>query len=1021
VSGHYTHLVRLRGHLSLLLLLCGALLTAAGPANAGSAAAAAVPSALAGPHLGAQHTAITGRVLGLGGRPIVGACVTAAGPGYVRPVRTDSAGRFALTGLRPGGYRLSYSDCAAPGRYAAQWSGGAFLPAQGRLVQVIAGKELALPSVTLRAIDPARLARQDGIAPAAASLSAAGRPGQISGVVRNRAGKPLAGICVLLTRRVVTSEAGGSGTVSEETEQTWTDGHGSYGSGPLGRGRWQVMFSAGCGNSGNYAPQWWRRSATSAHAAWLFVGPHRGYSAVNAALGPGAAVAGTIVDAAGAGVGGTCVQAVGLGAMRGVFTLVTADSAGRYRITGLGTGKYLIQAGPELLGCGGSANLLDGSRMIAARARATTSEVNIRLRRGGVISGVVTSGGPGGLPLAGICVTAVPDSLALLGQTYGIGGTATAANGGYRIDQLYPGRYLLAYTGGCGAKRNWAPRFYPGVGYLGQAEHVPIGVGANRVIDAVMAPGAAITGQVRSAKGRPLPGICVSLVASGLAANPGSADVLSPAAQVLVAVGTTGYAVTNRHGNYAVANLAPGHYKAQFYSRQTPWDPCTNAGGYAWQWFSGQSAFGAAGQIWAPAGAVTPGADAAMRPGGTISGRVTDRSGRPIGHVCVILTGRQRLTDFSPLSGGQIPITTRHGTYRIAGLPAGRYWAWFDPASLCGAKLGHQLGWHRGWVTVRASRVTPDVDGRLGGAGDGSISGRVTSAQTGRAVRNACVAASTVFMTGATRRHPLPADGLPGPEAVTGRGGRFAFTQLPKGIYLLIVRPCASPLAPAEVRVRLGINQQRTHLTLALRRGATITGTVRATGGSAAGVCAEAIPERGALLPATGGVAVTGLAGSYAITGLAPGRYRVLFTPACSAGAAPAAPAWYGGPVPSVITVGPGGTRADVGGVLAADGGISGTVTGRDSGPLAGVCVTAVPTSGTTSLGSAVTSITTAGGGYTIGELVPGSYRVKFTSGCGASGWKTQWWQHENTSAQATIATVTPATVTNGVDAAMMR
>src|SRR5260370_41857757 len=103
--------------------------------------------------------------------------------------------------------------------------------------------------------------------------------------------------------------------------------------------------------------------------------PSRGYPAVGAALGTGGAVAGTIVDAAGAGVGGTCVQAVGLGPVRGVFVQAIADSAGRYRQTGLGTGKYLIQAGPELLGCGGSANLLDGSRTEAARVRATTSGV----------------------------------------------------------------------------------------------------------------------------------------------------------------------------------------------------------------------------------------------------------------------------------------------------------------------------------------------------------------------------------------------------------------------------------------------------------------------------------------------------------------------------------------------------------------------------------------------------------------------------------------------------------------------
>jgi hypothetical protein len=398
-----------------------------------------------------------------------------------------------------------------------------------------------------------------------------------------------------------------------------------------------------------------------------------------------------------------------------------------------------------------------------------------------------------------------------------------------------------------------------------------------------------------------------------------------------------------------------------------------------------------------------------LRPGGILTGRVTDRTGRPIENVCVILTGRQRLTDYSPMGYGQIPVTNRNGAYRITGLPAGRYWVWFDPAWLCGAKAGRPPAWHRGSVTVLAGRVTRKVDGRLGALGDGSISGRVTTAGTARGVRGTCITAS--FLSATHGAPPPPAGSPPGPQAVTGHGGRFTFTHLPSGRYLLIVRQCAGggPFAPAERRVQLGTRHRRAGVVIALQRGATITGTVRAVGGAAAGICAEPIPVRSP----DGGVAVTGLDGSYAITGLVAGKYRVLFTPDCAAGAAPAAPAWYGGSAPSVITVRPGGTWAGVDGALTADGGISGKVTGPGSRPLAGVCVTAVPASAAVSLGGAVTSITTAGGGYGIGELVPGKYRVEFRSGCGASGWKTQWWRG--------IVTVTPGTVTSGIDAAMVR
>jgi hypothetical protein len=36
---------------------------------------------------------------------------------------------------------------------------------------------------------------------------------------------------------------------------------------------------------------------------------------------------------------------------------------------------------------------------------------------------------------------------------------------------------------------------------------------------------------------------------------------------------------------------------------------------------------------------------------------------------------------------------------------------------------------------------------------------------------------------------------------------------------------------------------------------------------------------------------------------------------------------------------------------------------------------------------------TSAGGGYRLTGLPPGRYAVRFTSGCGLVGYRTQWWQ----------------------------
>jgi hypothetical protein len=44
---------------------------------------------------------------------------------------------------------------------------------------------------------------------------------------------------------------------------------------------------------------------------------------------------------------------------------------------------------------------------------------------------------------------------------------------------------------------------------------------------------------------------------------------------------------------------------------------------------------------------------------------------------------------------------------------------------------------------------------------------------------------------------------------------------------------------------------------------------------------------------------------------------------------------------------------------------------------------------------------------------------VKFSTGCGDTGFKTQWWQNASSAATATIITVNPGTPVPGIDAAL--
>jgi hypothetical protein len=165
------------------------------------------------------------------------------------------------------------------------------------------------------------------------------------------------------------------------------------------------------------------------------------------------------------------------------------------------------------------------------------------------------------------------------------------------------------------------------------------------------------------------------------------------------------------------------------------------------------------------------------------------------------------------------------------------------------------------------------------------------------------------------------------------------------------------------------------------------------------------------------GLAQTSYSGRYSLGGLAPGSYHILFTANCVGGGAAFAPQWFNRQ-PSrsratTVRVTSGGMTSSVNAALYADGGISGTV--RVSGrAAAGVCVIASAVTGTA---GPVLAGTAADGTYEIGDLPPGRYTVKFTAGCGASSYPTQWYDGARTLAEATRVRVEPGAITPLIDA----
>ena len=206
----------------------------------------------------------------------------------------------------------------------------------------------------------------------------------------------------------------------------------------------------------------------------------------------------------------------------------------------------------------------------------------------------------------------------------------------------------------------------------------------------------------------------------------------------------------------------------------------------------------------------------------------------------------------------------------------------------------------------------------------------------------------------------------------------------------------------------------------------SISGTV--LGGSGAtpqsGVCVVAVPE------GANGVAEnadTNLTGTYKLTDLASGTYKVyLGDPSCVFSDNSYAPQWFKGKssqaTATSVKVVSGKVTTGIGATLGGTGTITGVVSTTAHKPVAGECVTASPVNPVPDpLSGAVSHpvIAISSGSYVLTGLVPGKYTVEFSTGCGASGFHSQWWHNVGSAGQATVITVPANGNINGISATL--
>jgi protocatechuate 3,4-dioxygenase beta subunit len=401
--------------------------------------------------------------------------------------------------------------------------------------------------------------------------------------------------------------------------------------------------------------------------------------------------------------------------------------------------------------------------------------------------------------------------------------------------------------------------------------------------------------------------------------------------------------------------------------------------------------------------------DAALRPGGTITGVVTGQAGEPVPQICVGAYPANLSALFVTGYLGYGSETGRTGRFTVTGLAPGRYQVSAVP---CNVRSKYAQEWFdekafpsaANLVLVRSGK-TSDI--RMPMTIGGTVSGRVISA-SGRLMRNVCV-----FAVG-------PAGYLID-GAFTGLHGRYQIADLMPGRYELQASQCAedSPRFGAVIRLGTQVRAGRTtgNVTIKLTRAGAISGSVlKGTSATAApGICVYAVPRRRG---AQDGLAVTKADGAYQLAGLVPGSYQVYFTGYCAyaAGTDDVVPGRFshGSGHLETVQVRAGHVTAGVSATLMADGAIAGTINTRSAVPVAGECVGAFARDRTT---PAAIAISGYDGSYLISELPPGVYRVEFSLGCGARRYPVQWWHAVSSRSAATAVHVRAGQTIKGINA----
>jgi protocatechuate 3,4-dioxygenase beta subunit/subtilase family serine protease len=580
----------------------------------------------------------------------------------------------------------------------------------------------------------------------------------------------------------------------------------------------------------------------------------------------------------------------------------------------------------------------------------------------GTVRGTVTS--QGGEAVANVRVT-------VFAASYGewIDQCLSGPDGTYAIAALAGGDYTLLFDGNSGGfVRQW----YDNAVTYQSATVFSLAADAERVADAVLVPGAAISGRVTNVDGSPLPGIWVN---------------------AYDATGTSGFAggSTNAAGEYVIRGVPTGLCTISFSDSGT---------GYLNEWYDDQPSAATATPLQATAPETLSGKDAVLAiDRGGITGTVSADGGAPLGRVMIEVYGADGSYAGSAWTGSS-------GFFTVGGLAPGDYKILFN-----GQAAGYLREWYRDRpdnasadaVTVLAGEITKSIDETL--ALGGSISGTLSDAD-GKPLPGMFVEVyddATLEYVG---------------DGSADRTGTYVVGGLATGSYRVYFSGGAGYVGEwyedqadlfSATPVPVTAPEQAT-ASAVLARGGSISGTVTDASGNP-------LPDVWISLHGANGIPVAGTTtradGTYALSGLSAGQFKVCFHGQWIG----YSDTWFNDKPDAaqadLVSVIPPADTGGVDAVLARGASIAGTVNDALGNPLSGVTVWIYDT-----LGGGMGLSTAPDGSYRFSGLASGTYKVGFD---GVQAGYVEEWHNDKPSYESAdpVEIVAPAETT--VDAVLVR